>query len=84
MTYLFRGDSINYNCVLYKPIEINLSELKDDEYEVLQRITINKKVFNIPFEFKLAEIRNKLKVRYIKNREVFCRFTDGKYLKYKN
>lgn len=80
LTYLFRGDSINYNWGGYKPIEINLSELKDDEYEVLQRITINKKVFNIPFEFKLAEIRNKLKVRYIKNREVFCRFTDGKYI----
>lgn len=80
LTYLFKSDSINYNWGGYKPIEINLEELKDDEYEVFQRVVINNKIFNIPFEFRLAEIRNKLKVRYIDNREVFCRFTEGKYI----
>ena len=80
LTYLFKGDSINYNWGGYKPIEINLEELKDDEYEVFQKVMIGKDTFNIPFEFRLAEIKNKLKVRYINNREVFCRFADGKYI----
>ena len=80
LTYLFRGDSINYNWGGYKPIEINLEELKDDDYEAFQRVIIDNMVFNIPFEFRLAEVRNKLKVRYINNREVFCRFNNGKYL----
>lgn len=80
LTYLFRADYINYNWGGYKPIEIDLQELKDDEYKVFQRIKIGDHIFDIPFEFRLAEIKNKLKVRYIKNREVFCRFNEGKYL----
>jgi glycosyltransferase involved in cell wall biosynthesis/CDP-glycerol glycerophosphotransferase (TagB/SpsB family) len=80
LTYLFRGDYINYNWGGYKPIEISLEELKDDEYEVFQRVIIDNRVFSIPFEFRLAEVRNKLKVRYINNIEVFCRFNGGKYL----
>jgi len=80
LTYLFRGDSINYNWGGYKPIEINLQELQEDEYEVFQRIRIGDNVFDIPFEFRLAEIKNKLKVRYINKREVFCKFKDGKYI----
>ena len=78
LTYLFKGDSINYNWSGYKPIAINLDKIKDDDYEVFQRVIINGEIFEIPFEFRLAEIKNKLKVRYIDNREVFCRFIEWK------
>lgn len=85
LTYLFKGDLVNYNWGGYDPIEINLSDLADDEYKIFLRVIVNEQVFEVQFQFRLAEIKNKLKVRYLRDnnvkREVFCRFIDGKYLK---
>lgn len=82
LTYIFRQDKINYNWGGYKPITINLNDLIDDEYEVYMEINILGNIYRVPFEYRLAEIRNKLKTQYLQNnKEVFCRFLDLYYLK---
>lgn len=80
LTYLFRGDLVNYHWGGYEPIKINLSDLIDDEYKVFLRVIVNEQVFEVPFEFRLAEIKNKLKERYIDNKGVFFKFNEGKYM----
>lgn len=81
LTYIYREDNLNYNFGGYKDIIININELPDDEYEVYMNLDINNKIYKAPLEYRLSEIKNKLKVKYLpNNKEVFARFDKSKYL----
>lgn len=83
LTYLYREDNVNYHWGGFKPIKIKLlRELQhDDEYEVKLRISVDGCIFLEDVTFKLAEVKNKLKVRYIEQnaitKEIFCKFNNG-------